>query len=75
MAESDEPLLLRPGRLKWSAVSAGGILFVAGGGLMIVDGAPEGWAAAIFFGLVAVVGVLNLLPGHHISRSIARASR
>jgi len=61
-------LLLRPRALKWWAVLVLGLVFSIGGYLMLLHGKGhfylgKGWFCLIFFGFVALVAMLQLLPG------------
>ncbi|MBK7945735.1 MAG: PH domain-containing protein [Flavobacteriales bacterium] len=69
MGEVIRPLLiLRPRRWKWLGVLAIGVLFMVGGWWMAQHAHEPfkrgvGWFSLIFFGLVAVVSVIQLIPG------------
>lgn len=56
-----ETRILYPGKLKWGLVSLIGLSFALGGVFMIRDGqGGMAWFVTIFFGLTAVVGLLQL---------------
>ena len=57
------PMTLYPSRAKWLLIFLIGALFAAGGILMIRDGRASGWFVAGFFGIVAVIAVVVMLPG------------
>ena len=69
MGRVEHPLLvLTPRPWKWLRVLAVGVLFVVGGWWM-AHHAPEpfkqgvGWFSVVFFGLVAGVAIIQLIPG------------
>src|SRR6185295_9246378 len=57
------PVVLDSSRKKWLLVLLGGVLFTAGGILMIRSGDSFGWYVTIFFALVAICAVATMLPG------------
>jgi hypothetical protein len=57
------PVTLRPSRMKWLLVLLAGGVFAFGGYLMLADGDPWGWFVLVFFGAVAIVAAIVLLPG------------
>ena len=69
MSTTEHPLLvLTPRPWKWSGVLTVGLVLGFGGWLMITD--PDrsrdramGWCCLIFFGLVALVAIVQLIPG------------
>ena len=69
MSTTEHPLLvLTPRPWKWSGVLTVGLVLGFGGWLMITD--PDrsrdramGWFCLIFFGLVALVAIVQLIPG------------
>jgi hypothetical protein len=71
LARFPGPVTLRVSRLKWFAVLAGGLGFVAIGVFMLrgdIGGVDRwdvliAWACLVFFGLVALVAAVMLLPG------------
>jgi len=66
-ADLPETMTLRPSPLKWVSVSLGGLLFTAGGILMIVTGeGAMAWFCTIFFGIVAATGLYMLLGGSYL---------
>ena len=63
LARFPGPVRLYPSRRKWLLVALGGIAFTAIGIGMVLTGDWTGWFAVGFFGLVAIVAILALLPG------------
>ena len=57
------PVTLRPSRTRWLLVLAIGLLFAVGGVWMIQDGKWMGWYVLVFFGLVALIAAVAMLPG------------
>ena len=57
------PVTLRPSRTRWLLVLAIGLLFAVGGVWMIQDGEWMGWYVLVFFGLVALIAAVAMLPG------------
>ena len=57
------PVTLRPSRTRWLLVLAIGLLFAVGGVWMIQDGRWMGWYVLVFFGLVALIAAVAMLPG------------
>lgn len=55
-------ITLKPSKLKWFAITLIGVLFTAGGGMMIAEGnqVAKGWFVTLFFALVGLVGLLQL---------------
>lgn len=62
MHNPDTALTLYPSRRKWLLVTIIGLVFVAAGILIVADGDAGGWLAIGFFGLVALVGIVSMLP-------------
>ena len=57
-----ETLILKPSKAKWFGVSLIGLLFTAGGILMIKDGQGlMAWFVTLFFGAVAAIGLYNMI--------------
>jgi hypothetical protein len=54
-ADDDHPVVLVASRRRWLGLLAIGVVFTAGGALMVSDGRAAGWFAAIFFALCVVV--------------------
>lgn len=70
LARHPGPVHLGASRLKWIGVLAIGLVLGAGGGLMVRTSATDprtsaamGWFGVAFFGLVALVALVQLLPG------------
>jgi|APTNR8051073442_1049403.scaffolds.fasta_scaffold13830_4 hypothetical protein len=69
MTTIEHPLLvLTPRPWKWLGVLAIGLILAFGGWLMITDPDNDtrqwmGWSCLVFFGLVAVVAIIQLIPG------------
>lgn len=70
LARYPGPVRLMPSPLKWLGVVAAGLVFVAVGLWLIRLGATNprvpawvGWTSVLFFGLVAMVGLVQLIPG------------
>jgi hypothetical protein len=59
----NQPLLLRPGRLKWLAVAAVSLAFVAESVHLMRSGAWIAWPGTVFFGFGLLVSLAQLLPG------------
>jgi hypothetical protein len=60
-------MMLRPSPWKWLMVTLGGLGFVIGEVFVMSHDASGAswtdWATIVFFGLVAIVGLINLIPG------------
>ncbi len=65
MADVLHPLLiLRPRPWKWVGLLAISLLFVTGGWLMVRDDkGVAGWFVGVFFGLCAIVFMVQMIPG------------
>jgi membrane associated rhomboid family serine protease len=61
----DDPqtLELRPSRKRWGALFVLGLVFVAGGVFIILDGASGGWFVLLFFGACTLAFGVQLVPG------------
>jgi len=61
-SEYPGPVILHIGRKRMYLLLIGSVLFVATGIVMVLKGEESGWLPACFFGLMAIVGAVSLLP-------------
>lgn len=57
------PMRLRASPVKMWLVSLGSLVFVGAGALMVHDQPALGYVSMVFFGLCAIIGAINILPG------------
>ena len=57
-----QPLILRPSKVKTSGLLVGCLIFVLGGAWIVPNDHMTGWLSIIFFGLCALVFAVQLLP-------------